>query len=293
MRGSYRLALFLIVVIALLGIYFYQQNKKPGGIKGTSEEASDKLVVSFLDVGQGDATLIRTPEGNDILIDGGPDNTVIKKLGEYLPFGDWDIELMILTHPHADHVTGLIEVLERFEVDKVLTTGVLHSAGYYNQWQKIIAEKDILVEIIDHPQQECVEEDVCLDILFPYESFDGQKIENLNNASIVAKLIYVSTSVMLMGDYENEESLTGDLKANILKAGHHGSNNANAKEFVEMVSPDYAVVSVGADNYYGHPHYRSLKNFERFGAEIFRTDRDGDIRFISDGNKFEMFMGDY
>jgi len=275
----------LIVLVAISAIWFiYSQSHPQPSVQGVHEE--NQLIVHFLDVGQGDATLIKTPHGDDILIDGGPDNTVIQKLGKYLPYGDWDIELMILTHPHSDHVTGLVEVLERYEVEKILMTGVHHTSPDYLAFLDLIKTKNIPTEIIDSPREVEID-DVVFQIIYPNTNFTNQRVEELNNTSIVAKMVYASTSVMFTGDLETEEGLLAQsmvqIDADIYQAGHHGSSNANDNGFVEMLSPDYVVISAGADNSYGHPHYRSLKNFQRTGAEIFRTDRNGDVVFIGDG----------
>lgn len=289
-KFKFVLILFLII-IALAGAYFFQSNYRLASVKGASVDLNGKLVINFLDVGQGDAILIRLPKGEDVLIDGGPDNKVIKKLGEYLPYGDRDIELMVLTHPHSDHVTGLNEVLKRYGVKKILMTGAIHTASDYLNFLEQIKEKKIPVEIIDSPRDLFLENDVDFKILYPDKSFSGQRVENLNNTSIVAQLIYASTTVMLSGDFENEESLLNrgfNLKSDIYKVGHHGSNTANSREFLEAISPLYAIIGVGADNKFGHPHFRTLRILEKIGAKIFRADRDGDVRFMSDGKAFEM-----
>lgn len=231
------------------------------------------------DIGQGDAILIRTPQHHNILIDGGPDNTVVYKLGEYLPFYDRNIDLMIITHPHADHLIGLAEVIERYRVKKVLITGVIYQTPDYLTWLSKISEKNIPIEIVDRVGLIPLGPDVRMDILFPDKSFLNKKIENLNNSSIVAKLTYASTTIMLTGDFEDEESLVGkmDLRADILKVGHHGSDNANDLEFLKAVNSKIAVISCGKDNKFRHPHEQTLNNLEDLGVKILRTDLQGDF----------------
>lgn len=281
------LFLFFAAVI-LIGIYFYQE--RGGEVLGIGD-SGEKLSITFLDIGQGDATLIRTPKGQDIIIDGGPDNSLSKKLGAYLPFGDRDIEMMILSHPHSDHITGLIEVLKYYTVRELITTGVYCGTSECKEFEKIIKEKNIPVRLIEHRQEIVIEDGVSFDVIFPDKSFSNIKMDNLNNASIVSRLIYASTSAMFSGDYENEELLSDqniNLKSDVYKVGHHGSNNANDKNFLEMVEPDFAVVSAGADNSFGHPHYRTIRNLEKNGTNIFRTDRDGDVTLLSNGLNFDL-----
>lgn len=282
--NQYVKKIFIILIIIFSFWLASDQDRSKLSVKGIDEENSLKLY--FLDVGQGDATLIQTPNGKDILIDGGPNNIIVQKLGEYMSFTNRDIELMILTHPHSDHVTGLVEILERYEIDKILMTGVLHTAPDYLAFLELIKKNNIEVEIIDSPREINID-DVIFQMIYPNESFLNQRVEELNNTSLAFKMVYASTSVMFTGDLEIEEELLiqsmVQLKSDIYQAGHHGSINANDRGFVEAVAPKYVIISAGADNKFGHPHYRTLNNFERIKAEIFRTDREGDVVFLSDG----------
>jgi len=238
------------------------------------------LQFYVFDIGQGDAIFIQTPGHYNILIDGGPDNKVVYKLGEYLPFYDRDIDLMILTHPHADHIVGLIEVINRYKVKKIMTTGVLYYSPDYLTWLDKIKEKNISVEIIDSQRILTLPDKTKLEILFPDYSLENKKIKNVNNASIIAKLIYGETTVLLTGDYEDEESLVEkgfDLSADILKSGHHGSDTGNDLEFLKAVDPEVTVISCGQDNKFDHPHQETIDNLENLEIEIFRTDLGGDF----------------
>ena len=246
--------------------------------------AENKLEVAFLDVGQGDASLIKTPFGQNILIDGGDGYKVIERLEEELSWWDVTIDLMILTHPHNDHVAGLIFVLEKYDVKKILYTGVIHSAPAYLEWLKIVKAKNIPLVIIDRPQKVNFGSHCFLDIVYPRQSLLGKSVNNLNNSSIIAELDCENRTVLFMGDaeIEVEEELIkiGDLgSVEILKVGHHGSNTSSNQEFLEMVNPQKAVISVGKDNKFGHPSRRIIKRLERLGAEILRTDLNGTIRF--------------
>jgi len=274
--------------------------------------ATQDLEVDFLDVGQGDAILIKTPANQNILIDGGPDSAVIKRLSENLPWWDKTIDLMILTHPHDDHVNGLNDVIRRYNVKKILYTGVIHSSPGFLTWLELIRDRQIPLVIIDRPQKIILGEECYLDFLYPMESVLGKNVDNLNNSSIVAKLVYGQTSFLLMGDAEVEvekellnlapgpSPLEGEggtirqlaesrgevnLQANVLKVGHHGSDTSSSQEFLEAIKPEITIIQVGADNDFGHPNLRILKRLERLGIKTFRTDLDGTIRVVSNGIK--------
>lgn len=286
--------IFFIIIIVLLAavsavaLYGLQlsldKNSRP------PVTGAPKLSVTFFDIGQGDSALIVTPQNYQILVDGGPDNRIAAKLGAALPFFDRDLDLVILTHPHSDHVAGLVEVLHRYKIGKIIMTGVVHTAPDYLEFLKLIRDKKIPVQIIDRPQESSPEAGIALSFLWPHETLAEKKIDSLNNSSVAFKLIYASTSFLFTGDLEDEEALSSTtearlLSSDVLKVGHHGSTNANDFSFLNFVSPKHAVISVGADNDYGHPHYRTVYALEKIGARIWRTDQEGDIKCISDGQK--------
>lgn len=253
-------------------------------------ETDKNLEVAFLDVGQWDSILIKTPYGQNILVDGGPDDAVLKKLGKEMSPLDKKIDLMILTHPHADHITGLIDVIKNYKVEKILYTGVVHTAPQFLEWLKLVKERTILLTIIDRPQTINLGEKCEMRIIYPFKGLAGESVPNLNNSSIVFKLSYGKTSFLFMGDAEKEveeELIAGGipLKADVLKIGHHGSSDATSEEFLNEVKPEFAIIEVGRGNDFGHPSGRVIKRLERFGAKIFRTDLDGTIELKSDGEK--------
>jgi len=244
-----------------------------------------------LNVGQGDAILIKTPADQNILIDGGPDNAVIKRLSENLPWWDRTIDLIILTHPHDDHVNGLNDVIRRYRVKRVLYTGVAHNSPGYLVWLKLIKDKHIPLTIIDRPQTIELGAGCRLKILYPFKSFLGREVDNLNNSSIVSKLVCGQVDFLLTGDIEEEVEKVLldaeiDLSAEVLKAGHHGSDTSLSEDFLAAVKPKTAVIQVGGDNKFGHPSRRILKRLTRIGAAIYRNDLDGTIKISSDGNIF-------
>lgn len=254
---------------------------------------SDDLEVDFLDIGQGDAMLIKAPEGQNILIDGGPDSKIIDCLSDELPWWDRTIDLMILTHPHDDHVSGLIEVLKRYEVKKIAYTGVPHNSPSFLEWLKTIKEKNISLIIIDREQKITLGPDCFLEFLYPNQAIFGKKAVNLNNTSIINKLTYKHNKFLFTGDAEIElENIllnnNFDLKADVLKIGHHGSDTSSSEKFLKAVDPKFGIIEVGKNNKFNHPSLRVLKRLERMNIKTYRTDMDGTIRILSDGRNLSI-----
>lgn len=252
------------------------------------------LEVIFFDVGQGDSILIRTLAKNNILIDGGEDSTVLYKLGKYLPFYDKTIDLMILTHPHSDHVGGLVGVLKRYNVKNILSAGVVHTSPDYLEWLKIIKEKKINFIKVDgykkikFPTHAGNPNEATLEILYPQKDISQNSFKDLNSSSVVSKLTFGKNNFLFMGDLpiEGEEELIAngaDLRADVLKVGHHGSKYSSSLNFLETVSPKYAVIQVGKNNKFGHPGRRTILNLEKKDIKTLRNDELGDIIFKSDG----------
>jgi len=242
-------------------------------------------------VGQGDAALVQTKAGQTILIDGGPDRKILQKLGGSLPWDKRTIDVVILSHPHADHLSGLIEVLKRYQVNQILTTGVLHTTPEYLAFLQLVKDKKIPVTTVQAGQVFNLAGDVKIDILWPSFSMVGQRVEDLNTTSIVNKVSFGKTSVLFMGDapIESEQALLQagvDVRAQILKVGHHGSRNSSSEEFIKIVSPHIAVISVGKNNSFGHPHSEVVNRLTGLVSKVFRTDKNSDVSFISDGEKW-------
>lgn len=251
-------------------------------------ESRQDLMVTFFDIGQGDAIFIEVPGGNQILIDGGPDDAILAKLGEILPFWDRTIDLAILTHPHADHLAGLLEVLKRYEVGMVIESGVNHSIAEYKEWRNLLQKKAVPVVIAKTRQKVQLSRSSYIDVFTPFEGFEGESPKNIHDATVVSKLVYASTTVLLMGDAERSIEyrllFSGiDVGADILKVGHHGSKTSTSEEFLAAVSPRMAVIQSGKKNRFGHPYQEVLERLKTVGAEILRNDLRGDIQLKSDG----------
>ena len=249
------------------------------------------LAVSFFDVGQGDSIFIETPERHQILIDGGPGDAVLAKLGRAMPFWDRSLDLVILTHAHADHVSGLVEVLRRYHIDRILESGEAYATPEYDEWRALIREKKIPVTIAA-AGEDAQAGDARLRVLSPFENKEGVSFKNAHDANVAVRLEYGRARALLTGDAEKmiEYRLLFEapqsLRADILKVGHHGSKTSSSEEFLAAVLPRYAVISVGRKNRYGHPVQEVLDRIAASGATIFRTDRDGDVRFVSNGEEF-------
>lgn len=249
-----------------------------------------KLKIHFYDVGQGDAVYMRTSKGQDVLIDGGPSSAVLKKIGRDLPFYDRKIELIILSHPEADHLTGLVEVLKRYKVEQIIASEVENDTPVFKEWENLIEEKGIPVNYVLAGSQIVFDENIKMEILHPTSGFLNNK--ELNNASLVAKLVFGQISFLFTGDIEKpaekylSETKGEILNADVLKVAHHGSKTSSSKEFIGLVTPKYAIISAGRNNPYGHPHSSVLETLESFDIEILQTNRDGDIECWSDGKDF-------
>ncbi|HEB01383.1 MAG TPA: MBL fold metallo-hydrolase [Candidatus Portnoybacteria bacterium] len=258
-----------------------------------SQASPDELEIIFFDVGQGDAIFIETPNGNQVLIDGGPDTSVLAKLGKELPFYDRTIDLIILTHPDEDHLAGLVEVLKRYQVDQILTTGILCQTAVCQKWTELIKEKDIPIKIAQAGQIIDLGSEIAMIVLYPFENLSGQEVKKKNNTSIITRLVYGQNSFLFAGDAERlvERRLLEQniyLDSDVLKVGHHGSKTSSSQLFLENVSPQIAVISVGRDNRWSLPAATILERLEGLDIEIYRTDLDRDVEVISDGEKIEV-----
>ena len=248
-----------------------------------------KLHVYFLDIGQGDAILIRTPAREYILIDGGPDGKVLQQLAEVMPFYERTIDLMVLSHPHADHINGLVDVLQRYEVRDVLWTGVGYGNSAYAEFLKLIQEKNVRVHVAKAARDYRLG-NIFLDVVYPLKSFEGAHFENVNNSSVAMRILYGEEIFYFSGDLELEAeaelAASGqEMHADVFKAGHHGSRTSSSEMILDLVEPDYAVISCGVNNKFGHPHAETIQHLQERDITVYRTDLDGRVEFVSDGKE--------
>lgn len=272
------LAVLGVVFITTFSFWFWTNSNK-----------LKNLEVSFLDVGQGDAILVHAPTGQRILIDTGDGADIARRLAANMPWLERRIDLLVITHPHDDHLGDFAEVIKYFNVGEVLYTGVTHTSPGYLNFLREIKDRKIPMKIVDHRQKITLGQDCYLDVLFPQESFVNAKVKNLNNTSIALKIIYKNTSILAMGDLEITEltklAQAVDLSANILKVSHHGSRNGLNADLLAKINPQVAVIEVGEKNLFGHPDGGVIKLLERAKIKTYRTDVDGDVKMESDGER--------
>jgi len=253
-----------------------------------------KLHVFFLDVGQGDSILIQTPNMQFILIDGGPDNSVLEKIGGIIPFYDRSIDLVILTHPHADHVSGLVDVLRNYDVKEIMITGVNFHNSVYDEFLRLIELYDIPIVYAD-AMYDYELGSVYIDILWPFLNVKDDVFDNLNDSSITFRVFYHDFDVYLSGDLEIDgaKKLVDaglDLSADVMKASHHASRTGILDSLLKKINAVDVVISCGVDNKYGHPHVEALDAFDKFNMKTFRTDVDGSVEVVSNGIKDDFFI---
>ena len=244
------------------------------------------LTVAFLDVGQGDSIYIEAPNGNQVLIDGGSGRQVLRALGGAMPFYDHSLDVVMATHPDADHIGGLSFVLDRFAVGAGLEPGVTSETNAYREFERRASDGTRQHFLARRGIRLRLDRDVALDILFPDQDTTGWET---NRASIVARLVYGNNSFLLTGDSPAaiERYLLAldpaGLQSTVFKAGHHGSRTSTSLEYAVAVAPDFGIISAGLNNRYGHPHQEVLDILNRLGVAILRTDKQGTIIFRSDG----------
>lgn len=278
LRKNWGEVLLGILVISNLLVWIFVFSLKP----------RDYVKVSFLDVGQGDSILIESTNRNQILIDGGGDKRVLGKLSNTLPFFDKHIDVVIETHPDKDHIGGLPEVIERYQVGAFFEPGVESDNGVDDELKRRVTEKSIPSFLARKGMMVDMGDGSYLEILFPDRDVSGMET---NDASMVAKYVYGDTCFLLTGDSPSkiEEYLIGQykesLECEVLKAGHHGSRTSTSKEYLHFVKPEYAIVSAGKDNSYGHPHQEVVENLEAVSAKILKTFDEGTTQMVSNGKK--------
>ena len=248
----------------------------------------DQLHLHFFDVGQGDSTLIVTPSGRRMLIDGGPDGDVVsQRLSEALPGGDRSLDVVLMTHLDSDHSRGLLAVLDRFAVGAVLTGPHTVDNPARLEWEQTLLRKGISPVEVKAGHRIVLEDGVELVVLNPAP---GRQFGDSNNDSVAVRLDYGNVSVLLAADMQDEAELRlvnggANITSTVLKAGHHGSGTSSSQAFLDAVGPDIAVVSAGRDNQYSHPATDVLERLEAsVGPQnVYRTDLQGTVEFVSDG----------
>ena len=252
-----------------------------------------KLHVYFLDVGQGDAILVLTPAGGKVVIDGGTSpGTMTAHLGRHMAFHDRYLDLVVLTHPHDDHLVGLVECLERHDVGQVVDPGYPATTGNYAHWLELLKEKGTPVYRGRRGALQPIDlgNGAVLTLLHPPPTLLEGTESDTNNNSVVLRLAWGESSFLFTGDIEEEGEAvllrTGaPLRSTVLKAPHHGSKTSLSPEFLAAVSPQVAVICCGADNKFGHPHAGTLEKLTEAGCTVLRTDQNGTVEVVTDGKQ--------
>lgn len=279
--------LFIILIfITTLGLFVYQYIIYNDG----------KLHIVFCNVGQGDAILIRTPSGATALYDGGPDQKVLSCLSDYLPFWQRQLNLMLLSHPHSDHLVGLLSVLKRYSVLQFGSEKLFNKTAVYESLLSLLTSQKTPVYVLSKGQRFSLPGEVRLEILGPSPEYlrttspGGTIGESKEFASVAVLLRYQSFSLLLTGDSQAVglgDALAGTpiKQVTVLQSPHHGSKTGLSKEMLQKLSPELAVISVGK-NSYGHPSKETLRLLAESGIKTVRTDKNGSIEIISDGKQW-------
>jgi beta-lactamase superfamily II metal-dependent hydrolase len=273
-----RLMILIVLSVCTFGVWFLPN--------AHSENESPYLQVYYLDVGQGDSTLIETPSGIQVLIDGGPNGNVLQELASIMGFSDTEIDIVVGTHPDKDHIGGLVDVLKKYDVKMILTTENESDSGVAKMYNELKTAEGAEIIYARRGQEFALDASTTLRVLFP--DSDPTNMES-NTSSIVLQLIYGDTAFMFTGDSPKsiEEYLVlvegESLQSNVLKTGHHGSRTSTSQLFLDEVQPEIAIISAGLNNSYGHPHVEVTDMLFNAGIQILETAKAGTLTLFSDG----------
>lgn len=267
------------IIIVLIGGYFgidlTQNSKSPN---------DEKLMISYMDIGQGDAAYINI-NGNDILIDAGPRSNSKELLEQLKAKNIDDFELVIATHPHEDHIGGMVDVFKEYKVKSFYSPKVTHTTKTYENLVKAVKDEGLKINELKGGMVIDLGDGANFEVFTPQNS----NYEELNDYSPIMKLNFGDTSYLFTGDAEKlaeDEALSkykNSLDSDVIKFGHHGSSSSSSNAFIEAVSPKYGIISCAKDNKYGHPHRETLDIVKKYNIKTFRTDKDGEIILTSDG----------
>lgn len=282
-----RIALFVAAGLALVcaGVWSV--------VYAEASHGSGHLTFAVLDVGQGDALYIESPTGVQVLVDGGPDDALLRALPVVMPLLDRSLDAIVETHPDADHIGGFVSLLERYEVGVFVAPGIPKNTATAHALEKKVDEQKIPRVLARRGMMIDLGDGVQLRVLYPDRDVSRLSDSKANDGCIVIQLVYKEASALLACDAPaavEAHLLQTDgaaLASDLLKVAHHGSKYSSTPEFVAAVRPRVAIISVGARNTYGHPTEQTLTTLEKSGAKIIRTDQKGTIVCTSDGADFE------
>ncbi|MGU9408618.1 ComEC/Rec2 family competence protein [Clostridium perfringens] len=269
------IGIIVVLLAGYFGIDLTQDSKVP---------KDSELMISYMDVGQGDAAYIKV-NGNDILIDAGPRINSKELLEQLKAKNIDDFELVIATHPHEDHIGGMVDVFKEYEVKAFYSPKITHTTKTYENLVKAVKDEGLKTKELKGGMVIDLGEGAKFEVFTPQKS----EYEELNDYSPIMKLSFGDTSYLFTGDAEKlaeEEALAkykNSLDSDVIKFGHHGSSSSSSNAFIEAVSPKYGIISCAKDNKYGHPHRETLDIIKKYNIKTFRTDTDGEIILTSDG----------
>ena len=260
-----------------------------------AETPSGHVKVVMLNVGMGDSIYIESPTGEQVLIDSGPDDSVLRELPKVMPLFDHSLDAAIETHPDSDHISGFVDLLKRYHVGAFIEPGIIKDSKTAQTLESEILNGHIPRYIAQRGEVIDLGGGAVLQILYPDHDVSHLNQNIDNDGGVVTRLVYGSTSVMFMADVSqgvesriiaDSASSTNELKSDILKVGHHGSKTSTSEALLDLVRPQVALISVGAHNMYHLPTQDTLDRLNAAGVEVFRTDQVGTIEYESDGTHF-------
>lgn len=252
--------------------------------KNVSNE--NKMQIHFLDVGQGDSIFLELPNQETMLIDAGESNQSSKIIHYIENLGYRKIDYVIATHPHTDHIGGLKEIIETFEIKSIYMPKVISTSNTYENLLMTIQNQNLKIKNAYSGVKIITQENFEVEIIAPTKT----TYQKLNNYSAVIKITYKDHTFLFMGDAEeeSEKQLKQDIKADVIKIGHHGSATSTSEEFIKKVNPSYAIISVGKNNRYNHPNELILNRLKEIGAKILQTDQNGTIMLTTNGKNISL-----
>lgn len=286
-KGNKRAQLITIILFGVIAIFSAFLGKDiVGNNLGTP---NGNIEISYLDVGQGDAAYIRVNDF-DILIDAGPRSDSDKLMKQLEDKNIDDFEIIIATHPHEDHIGGMTKVFERYDVKSFYMPKVTNNTKTFENMIKAVGNEGLKAKVIKEGTSFDLGNGAKLEAYSPTKD----TYADFNDYSPIMKLTYGNKSFIFTGDAEKEveeevvKKYSNELKADVIKFGHHGSSTSSTKDFIEAISPEYGIISCGVDNSYGHPHRETLDIINKIGIKAYRTDKQGQITITSDGNNINI-----
>jgi len=274
------------LIVMLLCIFLLAGCTETANTKKVSVTAGQEMRVHFIDVGQGDSIFIESPNGKTMLVDGGVKGAGQKVVSYLKELGVNKLDIVVATHPDADHIGGLIPVLNSIDIGQFYDSGKVHTSQTFEEMLTLIDTKNIPYNIPKTGNPIAFDDDINVKVLNANENATDN-----NDASVVLKLAYGNVSFLLTADAGialEKEMMQDDVKATILKAGHHGSNTSSSAEFIQAVHPEVTILSYGEGNKYGHPHAEVVERLQANGSKIYATAEAGTVIVSTDGVNYDV-----